>query len=95
MDRTRPPTRRSLWADRIRQHTGEYAINLAAWSIPITASSAPHLHGELTRKVEHFRYRKAPLLDDAASKMAGAFTRDAATRWARRATSAKNVNIFF
>jgi hypothetical protein len=45
--------------------------------------------------MEHFRYRKAPLLDDAASKMAGAFTRDAATRWARRATSAKNVNIFF
>jgi hypothetical protein len=26
--------------------------------------SRQHLHGELTRKVEHFRYRKAPLLDE-------------------------------
>jgi len=57
---------------------------------------APHLLDELTRNIEHFRYRKAPLLDGRRFQDGWSpSTAMPATGWARGPSSANNVSIFF
>jgi hypothetical protein len=97
VNRSRPPTRRSRWADRVQATQRRvWRSTLAAWSIPITASSPSHLHGELTRKVEHFRYRKARRLDEHRFQddWSPSPTMSATGRMGG-ASSAKDARIFF
>jgi hypothetical protein len=54
------------------------------------------LHGELTRKVEHFRYRKARRLDEHRFQDGWSPSPTmSATGWVGGASSAKDARIFF